>query len=187
MARELVRDGREPVEVDEDSVRTSVAGSEINKNHISRVDPTVPGIIAHVRYQTDDGHVFRGHVLIDGHHRAARCLAEKRPFEAYILTPAESENILNRGPDDPIPPLRAKIKERAGKFFLTEPGVGTLVELDERAYFLLGSADGTKTPRDVRAAYEEYFGTQLAQEEFNVFIKRAQSKGWIQLSLPCRT
>jgi hypothetical protein len=187
LARELVQDGRESVEVDDESVRESVNGSEINKSHVARVDPTIPGIIAHVRYQTDEGRVFNGHVLIDGHHRAARCLADKRPFEAYILTPEESEEILTRRPDDPIPPLRARLKERAGRFFVIEPGVGTYVELDERAFFLLGSADGTKTPRQIRDAYKEYFGTVIAQEEFNVFIKRAQAKGWIQLCLPCRT
>src|SRR5436305_1162295 len=42
LARDLVQDGRESVEVDDDSVRTSVAGSEINKSHIARVDPSIP-------------------------------------------------------------------------------------------------------------------------------------------------
>jgi hypothetical protein len=186
-ARELVQDGREAVEVDEESVRASVDGSEINRSHVARVDPTIPGIIAHVRYRTDEGRVFQGHVLIDGHHRAARCLAEKRPFEAFLLTPEESEAVLLRRPDDPIPPLCGKLREQAGRFTLTTAGVGMPVELDERAFFLLGSADGTKTPSQIRAAYKDYFGTPLAQEEFNVFIKRAQSNGWIQLTLPCRT
>jgi hypothetical protein len=182
LAREIVQDGRESVEVDDESVRTSVAGSQINKSHLAKVDPTVPGIIAHVSYHRDDGKVFHGHVMIDGHHRAARCLAEKRPFEAYILTPQESESVLRRAPHHPIPPLRAKLREQAGKYLLTLNGIGKPLEIDERAFFLLGSCDGTKTPHEIRAAYKEYFGTALAQEEFNVFVKRAQSKGWIQLS-----
>jgi hypothetical protein len=185
-ARELVEDGRESVEVDEESVRASVESSEINESHIANVDPTIPGIIAHVRYQTDEGRIFQGHVLIDGHHRAARCLRDNRPFEAFILSQEESEEVLTRRPEDPVPPLRGKLREQGGRFTLLEPGVGTPIELDERAFFLLGSADGTKTPGDIRAAYKEYFGTPLAQEEFNVFIKRAQANGWIHLSLPCR-
>ena len=186
LAKELVQDGREPVELDDDSVQHSVRGGEINKSHISKVDVTKPGIIAHVRYETDSGHVFRGHVLIDGNHRAARCMREKRPFQVYVLTPEESEQVLLRGPNDPIPPLRVKLREHGGKFLLTPAGAGAPVEIDERGFFLLGSIDGAKTPGQIRAAYEEYFGTPLAQEDFNVFIKRAQSKGWIKLSQPCR-
>src|SRR5437588_8934695 len=96
----LVRDGREPVELDEDSARSSVDESELDECHLPHVNPDIPGVIAHVRYATDQGEELHGHVLIDGHHRAARCLREQRPFLAYLLTEEESQAILLRGPDD---------------------------------------------------------------------------------------
>ena len=101
-ANELVRDGREPVEVDEESVRYSVDRSEICVAHIAHVDPTRPGIIAHVQVRTEEGEQVTGHVLIDGNHRAARCLELNRPFFAYLLTEAESDAILIDRPHEPF-------------------------------------------------------------------------------------
>jgi hypothetical protein len=37
-------------------------------------------------------------VLIDGNHRAARCLRDGLPFRAHLLTEAESEAVLLRSP-----------------------------------------------------------------------------------------
>jgi hypothetical protein len=103
-ANELVCDGREPVELDEQSVRMSLAErAELNPEHVARVDPSRPGIIAHVQYRTENGELFKGHVLIDGNHRAARCLELERPFLAYLLTEAESRAILLRSPDLKLP------------------------------------------------------------------------------------
>jgi glutamate-1-semialdehyde 2,1-aminomutase len=111
-ARALVADGHEPVEVEEESVVASVAESELDECHVPHVDPTIPGIIAHIRSTDADDEEVRGHVLIDGHHRAARCLREGLPFRAYLLTEEESEAILvyspyqlppGEGPEDARP------------------------------------------------------------------------------------
>jgi hypothetical protein len=100
-ARELVADGRDAVEVDDDSVRYCVDTNRIHKHHVAHVDPKFPGIIAHVFFTNPDGGTAQGHVLIDGNHRAARCLREKRPFFAYVLTEEESKAILLWSPDKP--------------------------------------------------------------------------------------
>jgi glutamate-1-semialdehyde 2,1-aminomutase len=98
-ARDLVGDGREAVELEDDSTRASVGEVELHEAHIGHVDPATPGIIAHIQYPTNDGEMVHGHVLIDGHHRAARCLLEQRSFLAYLLTEEESRAILLRSPD----------------------------------------------------------------------------------------
>jgi hypothetical protein len=109
-ARALVRDGREPVEVEVESVRHSVASSTIDDFHVPHVDPTIPGVIAHVQFHVDSGECVKGHLLIDGHHRAARCLKEGRPFFAYLLNEAESEAILLRSPPAPARPACAELE-----------------------------------------------------------------------------
>src|SRR5690242_1715471 len=43
-ARELVQDGREPVEVEEDSVQASVDECDLDDFHLAHVDPSIPGI-----------------------------------------------------------------------------------------------------------------------------------------------
>jgi hypothetical protein len=104
---------REPVEVEEFGVRAAVRESELNKNHVPKVDPSRPGIIAHVRFRTAEGELLKGHVLIDGHHRAYRCLHEDRPFFAHVLTEWESLEVLLRCPDDtrPSPEESAELYE----------------------------------------------------------------------------
>ena len=97
-ARALADDGREPVEVDEESVRVSVKESEIHAAHVDHVDPTIPGIIAHVFYPTEEGEELHAHLLIDGNHRAARCLRDGLPYFAYVLTEGESRQILLKAP-----------------------------------------------------------------------------------------
>ncbi len=100
LARLYTSDGRETVELDPDDVRTSVAESDINDEHIDHVDPSIPGIVAHVIFQDPSGELLNGHVLIDGHHRAARCLREGRPFEVYLLTEEESVAAMQTCPDN---------------------------------------------------------------------------------------
>jgi hypothetical protein len=98
-ANRIVRDGREPIELEEDDARYSAETSELIPEHIAHVNPDRPGIIAHVRYTTEQGETMKGHVLIDGNHRAARCLQLNRPFFVYILTEEESQAILVRRPE----------------------------------------------------------------------------------------
>lgn len=97
-ANEIVRDGREPVELEEESTRMSVECSRICEPHIPHVDPSRPGIIAQIECLADDGEVVKGQVLIDGNHRAARCLQLDRPFFAYLLSEEETSEILLRRP-----------------------------------------------------------------------------------------
>jgi hypothetical protein len=97
-ARKLVQDGREPVELDDDDVRHSVDISRIYPEHLPHVDTRYPGIIAHLWYQQPDGELIHGHLLIDGHHRAARCLQLQQPFFVHILTEDESRAILLKAP-----------------------------------------------------------------------------------------
>ncbi|MDB5384415.1 MAG: hypothetical protein JWM11_61 [Planctomycetaceae bacterium] len=97
-ARQIVSDGRESVELDDESVQFSVKTSEINQQHLPHVNTEFPGIIAHIHYRTDEAEMVYGHLLIDGHHRAARCLELKIPFYVYLLTEEESEEILLRSP-----------------------------------------------------------------------------------------
>jgi len=97
-ARQLVSDGRESVELDDESVRFSVDTSEINAAHLPHVNTEYPGIIAHIRYRTEEGEMVHGHLLIDGHHRAARCLELGIPFYVLLLTEEESEEVLLRSP-----------------------------------------------------------------------------------------
>jgi hypothetical protein len=98
-ARELVLDGREAVEIDEESIRLEVAETRIHREHLPHVETKYPGIIAHVWFPMKDGELAHGHLLIDGNHRAARCLQLGLPYYAYILTEEESLQILLKGPD----------------------------------------------------------------------------------------
>lgn len=98
LARELVLDGREPVEVDDDSVRQTLEETRIYAEHLPHVDTKYPGIICHVWYPLDNGEEIAGHLLIDGNHRAARCLELGIPYFAYLLTEEESRQILLKSP-----------------------------------------------------------------------------------------
>ena len=97
-ARKLAHDGRQPVEVEPADVRHCVDRSNIHEEHVNHVDAELPGIIAHVEYVTQEGEQLKGHVLIDGHHRASRCLREEKPFRAFLLTKQESKRVLRRRP-----------------------------------------------------------------------------------------
>lgn len=97
-ARRLVADGRETVELDEESTQFSVKTSDINPRHLPHVNTEYPGIIAHIWYPDESGETIHGHLLIDGHHRAARCLELGLPFFVCLLTEDESEQILLRSP-----------------------------------------------------------------------------------------
>ena len=98
LAWDFIEAGREPVEVEDDSVNVAVDTCVIDPAHVAHVNTKFPGLIAHVEYHEEDGTIVRGHLLIDGHHRAARCLQEQKPFYAYLLTEEESAAIVVRAP-----------------------------------------------------------------------------------------
>ena len=105
-ACELTSDGREKIELEPDDVRYSVGKNKINEGHVTHVDPSIPGIVSHLYHQEDDGSLLHGHRLIDGNHRATRCLQLGIPFYVYVLTEEESIAILKRAPKGARPGLR---------------------------------------------------------------------------------
>jgi hypothetical protein len=121
-ANELIRDGRQPIEVEDESVRRSVELCRIREEHVAHVNPARPGIIAHVECLADDGEVVKGHVLIDGNHRAARCLELALPFYAYVLSEEESESILLRKPSQTFARVQDAAASDGEADAATEPG-----------------------------------------------------------------
>jgi hypothetical protein len=99
LAKTFVQDGREPVEVEDESVRVSVDRSRIYPEHLEHVDTKYPGIITHVWYTEPTGERLHGHLLIDGNHRAARCLQLGIPFYAHVLSEEESLKIVQKSPE----------------------------------------------------------------------------------------
>ncbi len=98
LARRIVLDGREPVELDEADIRYCVDNSRIHEHHVPHVDTRYPGIIAHLFHTAENGEQVHGHLLIDGNHRAARCLQLGIPYQVYLLTEAESTQVLVKAP-----------------------------------------------------------------------------------------
>ena len=94
LARRIVSSGHQRVQLYPRDLRLEVKSSELDEAHVPHVDPTIPGIISHIYFPEADGTEVHGHLLIDGHHRAARALQLKQPFFAYILTEAESREVL---------------------------------------------------------------------------------------------
>lgn len=111
LAHEIVNDGREPEEVEEESVKWCVDTTRIYPEHVAHVDTKYPGIIAHIFHPLEDGTEAHGHVLIDGNHRAARCLELGIPFYAHILSEEESREILTKYPQPPQDKLAESIEE----------------------------------------------------------------------------
>jgi hypothetical protein len=107
MAREIVADGREKMELEPDDIQYSIDHCEINEGHLAHVDPRIPGIVAHI-YFPHDGDLIHCHRLIDGHHRAARCVRAGMPFHVYVLSEAESIQVLMRAPKTARPGKRRR-------------------------------------------------------------------------------
>lgn len=103
LAREFVADGRETWELDSDDLWYSINHCEVNEGHIAHVDPSIPGIVAHIFFPDEDGTLIHCHRLIDGHHRASRCLQLGIPFLVYVLSEAESVEVLTRAPEGARP------------------------------------------------------------------------------------
>lgn len=98
LARELVSDGREPIELEPDDVRYAVERCHIYPQHLPHVEIKYPGIVAHYWCPDADGEILHGTVVIDGHHRAARTLELGVPFYVFILSEEESRRITVRAP-----------------------------------------------------------------------------------------
>lgn len=69
----------------------------VNKGHLDEVDPDKPGILARISYKPTKAYpeskVYS--VLIDGNHRAKKCLQLGRDgFDVYVLTPEETWKIM---------------------------------------------------------------------------------------------
>lgn len=97
LAREIVADGRPSVELEPDDVTHSLEWAHIHRPHLNHVDTRFPGIIAHYWHKAE-GEVMHGHVLIDGHHRAAKLHEAGRAFFVHILTEDESRQVTMRSP-----------------------------------------------------------------------------------------
>ena len=115
-AREFVAEGHELMELAPDDVEYSVGRCEINEGHVAHVNPSIPGIVAHLYFPDDDRTLVHGHRLIDGHHRAARCLQLEIPFYVYVLTEEESIACLMKAPRGARPGKRRReaVPEMAG-------------------------------------------------------------------------
>ena len=98
LARSIVADGREPVELEQEDVKYAVEWSHICAQHVAHVNTQFPGIVAHYWYPEQDGTILHGTVLIDGHHRAAKTLELNIPFYVRVLTEEESLQITMRAP-----------------------------------------------------------------------------------------
>jgi hypothetical protein len=98
LAIEIATDGREPVEVEEESLRRCMRKTEIDEKYLRKVKIGRPGIIVNVPYHLDDGRTIVAHLLIDGNHRATRCLRDGQPFFAYVLDEEETTRTLLRSP-----------------------------------------------------------------------------------------
>ena len=111
LARNLVADGRESVELEPADVKYAVEWSQICNQHVAHVDVRFPGIVAHYWYPEADGNLLHGTVLIDGHHRAARTLELNIRFFVHVLTEEESHQVTVRAPVTPSKVTRAQVKQ----------------------------------------------------------------------------
>lgn len=102
---------RPEVAVDMSEAGHPVHRGMIEERHLPHVDPTQPGVMATIHLVPKG--CAPGLVLIDGHHRQARALADGLPFTAYVLTAAETEQILLRTPKDLAREAAERRKARA--------------------------------------------------------------------------
>lgn len=105
LARELTAVDHEIMELDPEDVDYSVGRCVINEGHLPHVNTEIPGIVAHIFYPDENGEVVHAHRLIDGHHRAARCLQLGIPFPVRVLTELESEHVPMKAPRGARPRL----------------------------------------------------------------------------------
>ena len=80
-------DGRPAIAIPESTLQRMAAVNEYSSVHLAHVDPDKPGIMVQR---------FGGLVLLDGIHRAVRCLKEDKAFRACMLNYQESLTCLVR-------------------------------------------------------------------------------------------
>ena len=80
-AKTMAADGRPAIAIAESTLRSMASVNDYSRLHLAHVGPDTPGIM--VRR-------FGGLVLLDGIHRAVRCLEEDRVFSARMLNYQES-------------------------------------------------------------------------------------------------
>jgi len=106
-AKKLVADGRSAIAIATATVLQLLAVNEHELAHLPHVDPARPGILA-LR--------FGGLILLDGIHRAVRCMREGKVFSAYMLDHEESqacivrEDIVSRDPVAIVEKLRRVLR-----------------------------------------------------------------------------
>ena len=84
-AKQIASDGRLPQLTPPDALVLLLLSIHYEETHLPHVNPDISGIL---------GQRFSGAVLLDGVHRAVRCLREKRDFYAYLLTQEETLSCL---------------------------------------------------------------------------------------------
>ena len=82
-AVQIVSDGRHAQVIDTEAVGELLGATSYEEAHLVHVDPALPGIV---------GQRFQSRFLLDGVHRAARCLKEGRPFHAFVLSAEETRS-----------------------------------------------------------------------------------------------
>lgn len=84
-AQQIVSDGRRPEFLPREALAPLLAASRYEEAHLAHVDPARAGIL---------GQRFSGFFLLDGVHRAARCLQQGKDFHVFVLTPEETLSCL---------------------------------------------------------------------------------------------
>jgi len=80
-AKKMVADGRPAIELAARTIGEMLKVNHYDARHLKHVDLSRPGILLQR---------FGGLILLDGIHRAARCLEERRKFYVHVLTYRES-------------------------------------------------------------------------------------------------
>jgi hypothetical protein len=94
--------GREVFELPDWNTREVLQWMEPDPGHLDHVDPKYPGIVAPFGDQQ---------VLIDGTHRAARCVRDGLPFAVVFLTEAEADACVIKSPTREFKPSDDDVRE----------------------------------------------------------------------------
>jgi hypothetical protein len=85
LAKRTVSNRRSAELIPFDTLTDLLQGSHHVEAHLAHVDPSKPGIL---------GQRFKGLFLLDGLHRATRCVREHHSFSAFVLSPEETLSCL---------------------------------------------------------------------------------------------